>query len=132
MLRARDAFRSVHHPKMLSSLGKSGATWALCEQGGQAQQIDGQHGCADEHLKAVMPRQPTAIHPAAAHQQRDRALDPRAETLALLERAALLRLRTLGAGRVSPLRDAELSHLRSVARGPRRRAAKAPTAGLHI
>jgi len=42
-------------------VGRSGsdgfrdATLTPCEQCGQAHQIDGQHGCADEHLEALAP-----------------------------------------------------------------------------
>src|SRR3989304_4971397 len=62
----------------------------LLPQLGDAEGIVGQHRQTDEHLEPVPPLEPAAFHAAPTAEDRDAALDARAEALPALEGPAPL------------------------------------------
>src|SRR6516225_11594241 len=60
------------------------------QQSGDPHQIVGQHGGADQELKALATLGTTAFHAPAAEEHRDASLNARAEVLALFEGCTLL------------------------------------------
>src|SRR3989338_907436 len=70
--------------------GAAPARDAPAHEVGDPQQVVRQHRRAHEHLEPLAPLEQAAPHAPAAQQDRDAALDARAEALPLLERATLL------------------------------------------
>src|ERR1022692_2208514 len=60
------------------------------QQFGNSQEVVGQYGCAHQNLEPLAALGPAALHPPAAKQHRDAALDAHPKTLPLFERPAAL------------------------------------------
>src|ERR1039457_6348230 len=60
------------------------------QQLGNSQEVVGQYGCAHQNLETLAAFGPAALHPPAAKQHRDAALDAHPKTLPLFERPAAL------------------------------------------
>lgn len=83
-----------------------GAASPFFEEGGQDQEVVGQHGRADEGLESIAPVEETALHAASAEQDGDATLAAGTETLPLLEGPAVLVRFALGGLLASALGDA--------------------------
>src|SRR3989442_5735561 len=89
---------------------RAGYSPVVVQQVGDAHQVVGEHGGAhqDLEMRAAFERAP--LHPAAAEQHRDAALDAGAESLGLLERFTALQCVLLGRLVTSALRDRDLGY----------------------
>src|SRR5712691_2629730 len=86
----------------------AGDSPVVVQQVGDAQQVVDEHGGAHQELEMLAAFERAPLHPAAAEQHRDAALNAGAESLGLLERFTALQSVLLGRLVSSALRDGDL------------------------
>src|SRR6266446_1245884 len=87
---------------------RAGYSPVVVQQVGDAHQVVGEHGGAHQDLETLAALERAPLHPAAAEQHRDAALNAGAESLALLEFFTVLQCVLLGRLVSSALRNGDL------------------------
>src|SRR3990170_5218705 len=118
-VRPFETLRTSCSPRRRPAPPRSPGLWVLALRGepppdlrllpqlGDAEEIVGQHRQPDEHLEPVAPLEPAAFHAAPTAEDRDAALDARAEALPALEGPAPLVGRALRRLGPAPLGEAD-------------------------
>src|ERR1035438_6475499 len=78
-------------PRNARGLWPGSASSPVPQQLGNSQEVVGQYGCAHQNLETLAAFGPAALHPPAAKQHRDAALDAHPKALPVLELNARLR-----------------------------------------